>query len=753
MKTDRKEANDRPNESRQLSLSAMDTAVDNIWVVDRKYRLRYGNRSFHENYKLLTGTSIKTGDSTINPGLTSEIVVKWKGYYERVFRNGEFFTVEQESLISSPDAYVQYSFSPVYADQSEIDGVLVIGRDITQMKRSEQALRKSEQQTRALIEAFPDMFFRLDEKGIFRDFKADRIDLFVQPEAFLGKKFTEVMPGWYSKLINEKIASVIASSELEIFEYQLPNAENEIQHFECRILPFSGNEIIAIVRNITERKKTEEELKAAIRFNINLIESMQDGFSVLDINGVHIKVNDALCKMTGYSVDELEGAGPPHPYWPPEHYDKFQTALNQTKTQDSANFELIFKKKDGRRFPVIVSSVIIRNDDGEAINYAATVKDITERKMAEEALSVSENKYRRLHESMRDGFVFVNMEGRILEFNDHYQEMLGYESEELLRLTYSDLTPEKWHAYEKEILEGQVLVKNYSDIYVKEYCRKSGEVFPAEFRTVLIKNEMGENLGMWAIVRDVTERKKTEDALRESEKRLSEMNATKDKFFSIIAHDLKSPFHSIIGFSEVLKDDARNIDISAIENYASIINDAAKQTLQLLENLLDWSRMQQGTFNYSLRLLLISEAVNDVCKLMEEQAVVKNIGIKNNVPGQLILKADENMLKAILRNLLSNAIKFTRPGGSVFINAEESSEGVKVSVQDNGVGISEENIKKLFNVRSNITTRGTEKEKGTGLGLILCKEFIERHGGRIWVDSKEAKGSTFYFSIPLEPIE
>jgi PAS domain S-box-containing protein len=615
---------------------------------------------------------------------------------------------------------------------------------------AEEALNKSEQHTKALIEAIPDMIFRLDKHKIFTYYKADKKDLYLQPEMFIGKRVDDVMPAWFTKLVTEKIEHALSSNEIEVFEYELPDAESQLSNYECRLSSLPGNEIIAIVRNITERKKTEEELKAAVRFNTNLIESMQDGFSVLDSNGVHIMVNDALCKMTGYSVDELVGVGPPHPYWPPEFLETIESAVNKTKIQDAASFELIFKHKNGSRFPVIVSSVIIRNEEGEVINYAATVKDITERKIAEEALRTSEKKYRKLHESMRDGFVFVNMDGRILEFNHHYKEMLGYDSEELHELTYIELTPEKWHAYEKEIVEKQIIARGYSDIYVKEYIKKSGEVLPVEFRTVLIKSEEGENLGMWAIVRDVTKRKNTEDALRDSEKRLSQLNTTKDKFFSIIAHDLKSPFHSIIGFSEILKNDARNIDISAIENYASIINDSATQTLRLLENLLDWARMQQGSFAFSPRMLVLSELVKDVLVIAEDHARRKNIGLHNHIVRNIIIEADENMLKAIFRNLISNALKFTKSGGSVNIAAQTLENEIKISVTDNGIGISNENMAKLFSIDSNFSTRGTEKEKGTGLGLLLCKEFVEKHGGKIWVESEEGKGSTFYFTIPMD---
>jgi PAS domain S-box-containing protein len=619
-----------------------------------------------------------------------------------------------------------------------------------ELSLAEETFNKSEQHTRALIEAIPDMIFRLDKHKVFTYYKADKKDLYLQPEMFIGKRVDDVMPAWFTKLVIEKIEHALGSNKIEVFEYELPDAESQLSHYECRLSSLPDNEIIAIVRNITERKRTEEELNAAVRFNTNLIESMQDGFSVLDINGVHIMVNDAMCKITGYSLNELVGTGPPHLYWSPENYNAFESALNQSSNQDAANFELIFKNKNGKRFPVIVSSVIIRNEKGEAINYAATVKDITERKKAEEALRVSENKYRRLHESMRDGFVFVNMEGRILEFNDHYQNMLGYNSDELPGLTYIELTPERWHAFEQDIVEKQVLTRGYSDIYVKEYIKKSGETFPVEFRTVLIKNEAGENTGMWAIVRDVTERKETEDALRKSENRLSQLNATKDKFFSIIAHDLKSPFHSIIGFSEILKNDARNIDINAIESYASIIHDSATQTLRLLENLLDWARMQQETFAFTPKILVLNELVKDVFIHVEDHVRRKNIGLHNHIQKIIILKADENMLKAIFRNLISNAVKFTKSGGSVNIAAQTLENEIEISVADDGIGISNENMNKLFSIDSNFTMRGTEQEKGTGLGLLLCKEFVEKHCGKIWVESKEEKGSTFYFTIPID---
>jgi PAS domain S-box-containing protein len=247
---------------------------------------------------------------------------------------------------------------------------------------------------------------------------------------------------------------------------------------------------------------------------------------------------------------------------------------------------------------------------------------------------------------------------------------------------------------------------------------------------------------------DISDQKKAEEMLRQNETRLIELNATKDKFFSIIAHDLKNPFNSILGFSEMLKHEAKYLENSNIGNYASLINTAATHTFSLLENLLTWSRMQSGSVKFSPRSLILSQVIQDEIILAMQAAIQKSIVLVNNVGKNLIIGADENMLKNILRNLISNAIKFTPKNGRIEVNAEENEFGFEISVTDNGVGIKPENIEKLFKIEANFSTRGTASEKGTGLGLLLCKEFVEKHGGKIQVESQQDVGSTFKFTIP-----
>ena len=237
-------------------------------------------------------------------------------------------------------------------------------------------------------------------------------------------------------------------------------------------------------------------------------------------------------------------------------------------------------------------------------------------------------------------------------------------------------------------------------------------------------------------------------AMKTSE--LNELNASKDKFFSIIAHDLKNPFNTIIGFSEMLKDEIPSGDLNKSGEYAGMIYDSATKTFRLLENLLEWANSQRGKISFNPVPLNLGEILKEDLKILNEMAVRKNIELNNHFDDDLTVIADKNMIKTILRNLISNAIKFTHKNGKVEVTATTDNRRVVISVSDSGIGMTKETIAKLFRIDSNLSTQGTENEKGTGLGLILCKEFVEKHGGKIWVESEPGKGSIFRVTLPMD---
>jgi signal transduction histidine kinase len=251
------------------------------------------------------------------------------------------------------------------------------------------------------------------------------------------------------------------------------------------------------------------------------------------------------------------------------------------------------------------------------------------------------------------------------------------------------------------------------------------------------------------IVRENLERKKTEEKLKQANHELNELNATKDKLFSIIAHDLKSPFTSILGFSELLIENIRTYGPENSEEFLTHINTTAEHTLTLLDNLLTWAKTQTGQIDFIAENLQPGPIVEEIVVLLNLSATIKNITLNNSVPDDIITYADPNMLKTILRNLVQNAIKFTNSGGTVDILAVTHQNHTVFTVTDNGVGMSKETQKNIFRIDTTVITNGTAHERGSGLGLILCKEFVEKHGGKIWAESELGKGCDLKFTLPL----
>lgn len=235
--------------------------------------------------------------------------------------------------------------------------------------------------------------------------------------------------------------------------------------------------------------------------------------------------------------------------------------------------------------------------------------------------------------------------------------------------------------------------------------------------------------------------------LQDTNDELSSLNLTKDRFFSILAHDLRNPFNTVSGFSELLLRNLERYTPDKIRHFIEVINKTSHNTYLLLNNLLDWSRSQSGQMQFNPININLHIIVEETLVLLTSQATQKSIEISHEVEPDIFVLADENMLKTVLRNLISNAIKFTNPGGMVTIKASQKDEMVIIEVIDTGIGISPEKIDVLFRIDVNFHNQGTNNEHGTGLGLILCKEFIEKNGGKIWVESVMDKGSTFVFTL------
>jgi len=255
-------------------------------------------------------------------------------------------------------------------------------------------------------------------------------------------------------------------------------------------------------------------------------------------------------------------------------------------------------------------------------------------------------------------------------------------------------------------------------------------------------------LGLIIIRRGLVERKLAESEIRRKNEELQRLSSEKDKFFSIIAHDLRSPFYGFLGLTQRLVEELPVMTMNESKRIAENLNDSAVATFRLLENLLEWSRMEQGLIPFQQELIPVLPVIDECLSATWESAKNKEIEIKCDVKNDLTVYADRKMLQTIIRNLVSNAIKFTNNNGTILISAESvSGNKIQISIKDSGVGMNKEIVDNLFKLHVDTSRSGTNGEPSTGLGLVLCKEFVEKHKGKIWAKSEEGKGSTFNFTI------
>jgi two-component system sensor histidine kinase/response regulator len=246
--------------------------------------------------------------------------------------------------------------------------------------------------------------------------------------------------------------------------------------------------------------------------------------------------------------------------------------------------------------------------------------------------------------------------------------------------------------------------------------------------------------------------KNARDTIAHQKKDLEIANAAKDKFFSIIAHDLGNLFNGLLSFSDILTNKTIALSEREKEEFLGIIQESSQQGFALLRNLLEWSRVQTGRIHFQPEYQNLKGVVDANIVLLRGNIKAKNINMLSDISPSLEVFADSNMFNTVIRNILSNAVKFTPEEGKITVSARKNGKFAKISVTDTGIGIADSELPKLFKIDVNYTTLGTNKEKGTGLGLILCKEFVEKNGGEIWVESEEGKGSTFYLTLPARDL-
>ncbi|MBI9035827.1 MAG: PAS domain S-box protein [Bacteroidales bacterium] len=376
--------------------------------------------------------------------------------------------------------------------------------------------------------------------------------------------------------------------------------------------------------------------------------------------------------------------------------------------------------------------------------------DITDHKQAQAELKESELKFRKLLESIPSPICFVDKNGIMSFRNKRFVDVFGWnetdvpEIKEWWENAYPD---EEYRAWVVDNWNAAVVkaTETGTDIQAEEYrvtC-KSGDV-----RNIIISGVPIFD-SFLATFFDFTELKKAEEQIIIKNGELEKLNAEKDKFLSIIGHDLRSPINAFIGLSELMAEDIGGFEIADIKDIAESMRDSATNLFRLLENLLQWARMQQGVIPYSPQKINLRATADESLSMICEQSKNKNVLISLEVIDDITVNADPNILQTVIRNLVSNAVKYSHVDGAITISAQiRDDHFVEVAVRDSGIGMDERLVENLFNIDVKTNRPGTDGESSSGFGLLLCKEFIEKHGGQIWAESQEGIGSVFYFTIP-----
>lgn len=682
-------------------------------------------------------------------------------FFQKIFETNSKQACEVRMTINE-NSSIYVHLEGIISD--DIQKCLITAVDITERKLAEEALKMSEERHRILADNASDVIWTMDLNGRYT---------YISPsvEKLRGFTVAEVMQQSMEDVLTPESAAIAKSTLIQAHDAMqkgktIPEFRQELELF-CKdgstvwtdvtssaMLNKAGEfiGILGVSRNITDRKWTDQALRMSEERHRLLADNASDVIWTMDLNGRYTYVSPSVEKLRGYTAAETMQQSMEE-VLTPESAAIAQSRLMQAyeqiysgQTIPEFHNEMEQRCKDGSTVWTDVTSSAMFNKSGEFIGILGVSRNITERKRVEEALRESEEKHRVLLDESSDPIFTFYPDGQYRYVNKAFADGVGRKLEDIIGRkiwdVFSQDEADKRFAAVKWVFENGL-----EKVLEVRVPRPDGDHW---YLTTVkpILNEMGKVITVICISKDITQRKHAEVALRESEARLIELNATKDKFFSIIAHDLRNPFNSIIGFSNLLVRQIQEKDYEGFAKYATIIQNSSLRAMDLLLNLLEWSHSQTNTMVFNPEVIEIAPLINRVVELSNDSATQKNITIYTEITPNATIIADRAMIGTILRNLISNAIKFTNPNGEIVISVNQKQNELMITVADNGVGIKKEAIEKLFRIDASYKTTGTKNEQGSGLGLLLCKEFTEKHGGKIGVESEHGKGSKFYFTVP-----
>jgi PAS domain S-box-containing protein len=494
------------------------------------------------------------------------------------------------------------------------------------------------------------------------------------------------------------------------------------------------------IRDITERKEVEKALLESEERYHAIFDSSLDAILLTSPDGRILDVNASACQMFERTSEDIKliGRNGILDEWNPNLSSALEKR-NRTGKLDSVKLNCV--RKSGQKFPAEITSSIFYDKDGNA-RTTMIIRDVTDRVLIERARKKSDSYTKALLDAIPDLMFRLDKNGVYLDYKAAKDD-LAYVKESIIGKKNSDMTSPEFSALVDEKIRltlesGEMVEFGYELVLpVKGKCEFEARMVGCGNDEVVV------------IVRNVTERKNAEEVIQQKNSELQKANAEKDKFFSIIAHDLRGPFNGFLGFTQIMVEELPNLTIDEIRDMAVDLRSSARNLYRLLENLLEWSQMQRGNTDFKPQTIFLKSKVDDSIRPLLELFHKKGIVLNVNVPEIMNVIADPNMLASTIRNLTSNALKFTTKGGAVSISASPVSDClVRISIRDSGIGMSKQILDNLFKIDQKTNRLGTDREPSTGLGLFLCKDFIEKNGGGLTVESDEGNGSTFSFTVP-----
>lgn len=521
----------------------------------------------------------------------------------------------------------------------------------------------------------------------------------------------------------------------------------------CYFIKYAGDSIAVFDQEmcclrskiIAEKKEAQETILKLM----TIFKNIRRGLVIGNMNTKEIEIcNPEFARMHGWDEKEVIGKKFEE-FYDPEDIGHIRENLRILWDKGVVNFETVHRRKDGTVFPVQVDIALITDESGNARFSAANILDISDKKEFTARLKASESTFMSVFNNASVGISLVSLHGEFLKVNKAFCTMSGYSEAELSRLTFWDITHPEDKGFNDE--QTQRLIKGELESFQmeKRYLHKSGHEFWVLLNAAAVRSEDGHPLYMVGQMQDITAKKEAEFKVAEYAQKLKNSNAVKEKYISILSHDLRGPVSGFVGLSEAMVNDLELLSRDEIRDFSRIMLDSAKNVQSLLLNLLDWSRLQKGEAVFEITELNMHEEIQNIFSLYGQAGDAKQIEFVNRSNPDLQIYADRNVLSTLLRNLISNAVKFSGMKGTITVCGELANGLIRVSVSDNGIGMDAETVSRIFSLDPVKSKRGTNNEAGSGLGLVLCHDLIEKCGGGMYIESVLGKGTRIDFTLPV----